>query len=198
MHHIFAYGSLLNKKTWSFEATLELVHLQGWVRQWRQLVPLNGRNICALSISPDPKQGIEGVILKVDDSALQSLGGREVGYDKSILEGKDLRSSQRKKPLIIDNPTTYLASKETSIWANQEAPILLSYIDVVAKGYFDLFGWEGVMNFFKSTQGWYLPILNDREDPIYPRATKHDQEFLDLIDQQIILHSKLQYDEKES
>lgn len=197
MPHIFAYGSLLNKNTWSFEAEMELVSLGGWVREWRQIVSLERGDICALTISPHSSHSIEGIVLKVDNSALEVLGDREVSYDKTLLENNNLNSFNTKKSFINQSTFTYTASKKTGVWANQEAPILLSYIDVVAKGYHDLFGWQGVLDFFKSTQGWNLPILNDREDPIYPRATKHDKGFLDLIDQQIIIHSKLQNDEKE-
>lgn len=198
MTTIFAYGSLLHKSTWSFDAEIEMVSLQGWVRQWNQVVPLDGGAITALSISPHPKKSIKGIILKVDKSTLESIGGREVGYNKTILAAGSLTSLNPKRPLLNDRIMAYTASKETKIWANKKAPILLSYIDVVAQGYFNLYGWEGLLHFFKSTQGWDLPILNDRKAPLYPRATTHDIGFLDLIDQQILLHSKLLYDEDDT
>jgi len=190
MAKIFAYGSLLNKNTWSFNAELELVSLKGWVRQWRQIVQLDKSKICALTIYPSSNSIIEGILLKVDDAAELLLGGREIGYEKTIIAGMDITVQNTKIQLTDETPITYVGSKATTCWASEEAPILLSYIDVVAKGYFDLFGREGAAHFFNSTQGWNLPILDDRDDPIYPRAMKYDKKFLDFVDQQVLLFSK--------
>lgn len=190
MSKIFAYGSLLNKNTWSFEADLELVNLKGWIRQWRQVVQIDKGKICALTIYPNSNATIEGILLKVDEATELLLNGREIGYEKTILTGKNIIEQSTKKQLTKETAITYIGSKTTAVWASKEAPILLSYIDVVAKGYYDLFGWEGVINFFSSTQGWNLPILDDRDKPIYPRAAKHDKHFLKFIDQQLLIHSK--------
>jgi cation transport protein ChaC len=188
MSKIFAYGSLLNKNTLSFEASIELVILKGWVRQWRQIVPLKQAKICALTISPDSNTSIEGILLKVDKETELSLNKREIGYDKTILNGIDLINQCANVQLNNDDAITYTSSTSTKAWASKEAPILLSYIDVVAKGYYDVFGKQGVIEFFNTTQGWHLPILNDRKKPIYPRATTHDKKFLDFIDQQLLLN----------
>lgn len=188
MSQVFAYGSLLNKNTWSFKAELELVSLKGWVRQWRQIVQLDKGKICALNIYPNSNSIIEGILLKVDDATELSLSGREIGYEKTILAGKDIIEQNTKINRTNETTIAYIGSKPTTLWASNEAPILLSYIDVVAKGYFDLFGWDGVSNFFNSTQGWNLPILDDRDEPIYPRATKHDKKFQNFVNQQLILY----------
>ena len=195
MSKIFAYGSLLNKSTWSFEASLELVILKGWVRQWRQIVPLKKGNICALTISPDPNTSIEGILLKVDKETENLLNGREIGYSKTILSPDELVNQCANDQLINDAAVTYTANTSTNKWASEEAPILLSYVDVVAKGYYEIYGWQGVVEFFNTTQGWNLPILNDRKDPIYPRAGIHDKKFLDFVDQQILLNLKQQYND---
>lgn len=52
-------------------------------------------------------------------------------------------------------------------------------------------------NFFESTQGWQLPILDDRKNPIYPRAQELDKKFLNQIDQQLLLRSKDQQNEED-
>jgi len=41
-------------------------------------------------------------------------------------------------------------------------------------GYLDMFGHEGAERFFASTDGWDSPVLDDRRDPIYPRAIPPD------------------------
>ena len=48
-------------------------------------------------------------------------------------------------------------------------PILLSYLDVVIAGYASLMGDAGPAHFFETTKGWG-PVLNNRADPLYPRA----------------------------
>jgi len=191
MDRIFAYGSLLNKATWSFNADIELVRADGWVRQWRQIVQTDKGIICALTISPSSKSSIDGILLEVSDSVGRILNKREVGYNKTkIPASRILQSVQGKIDVSLKIPAiTYTASKSTIGWATKKAPILLSYIDVVAKGYFDLFGLEGAKNFFNTTQGWNLPILNDRDKPLYPRAVQLNTEFLELVDQQILLHA---------
>ncbi|MFT6224241.1 MAG: hypothetical protein ACJA1F_002090 [Paracoccaceae bacterium] len=48
-------------------------------------------------------------------------------------------------------------------------PILRSYLDVVVQGYLQVFGEQGVVDFFATTRGWQAPVLDDRTAPVYPR-----------------------------
>ena len=48
-------------------------------------------------------------------------------------------------------------------------PIVLSYLDVVVQGYLRVYGEAGAHRFFETTEGWGLPVLNDRAAPRYPR-----------------------------
>jgi hypothetical protein len=48
-------------------------------------------------------------------------------------------------------------------------PIWLSYIDVVVQGYHQIYGTSGVQHFFETTDGWNAPVIDDRDDPHYPR-----------------------------
>lgn len=189
MNKIFAYGSLLNKATWSFNAEIELVRVSGWVRQWRQIVQTEKGKICALTITPDTKSTIDGILLAADTQTVNNLIKREVGYNKTEILSSNIFNINNKHSFNNEHFITFVASTQTSAWATKTAPILLSYIDVVAKGYFDLFGLEGVINFFNTTQGWNLPILNDRDQPLYPRALQLNAELLELVDQQILIHS---------
>jgi hypothetical protein len=49
------------------------------------------------------------------------------------------------------------------------APILMSYLDVVVQGYLREFGQAGAEDFFATTDGWDIPVLDDRAAPRYPR-----------------------------
>ena len=77
----------------------------------------------------------------------------------------------------VDHP--YELPHEVSIYAiphgehhmpTDEHPILLSYLGTVIQGYLNEFGQDGVRSFFDTTSGWDAPILDDRKEPIYPRA----------------------------
>jgi hypothetical protein len=64
-------------------------------------------------------------------------------------------------------------------------PILLSYLDCVIQGYYKHFGKQGVKSFFKSTENWDYPILDDRDAPQYPRATILNKFELNLVDEHL-------------
>ncbi|OYT17482.1 MAG: hypothetical protein B7C24_02355 [Bacteroidetes bacterium 4572_77] len=194
MIQIFGYGSLVNKSTWNFQTQMKQVELKGWTREWRQIVKLQGKEICALSIAPQPTSSIQGILLMSNKSIHDTLNNREIGYQTLSLNPETIFPPSCSNPIKISKETsdiiTFAASESSKEWARKDAPILLSYIDVVVKGYFDLFGRKGVFDFFKSTKGWDLPILNDRKDPLYPRSIHLPKDFLNFIDEQIIVHTK--------
>ncbi len=64
-----------------------------------------------------------------------------------------------------------------------EHPILLSYVDCVLKGYLDQYGERGVSHFIDHTEGWHIPIRDDRENPRYSRAVRLEDRERDLFDQ---------------
>ena len=66
--------------------------------------------------------------------------------------------------------------------ADGHRPILMSYLDVVVQGYLQVFGAEGGQHFFDTTAGWDGPILNDRAQPLYPRAQLLREEETSFVD----------------
>ena len=46
---------------------------------------------------------------------------------------------------------------------------LTGYLDVVLRGYTEVFGQGGARAFMATTDGWETPILDDRASPCYPR-----------------------------
>jgi hypothetical protein len=66
-----------------------------------------------------------------------------------------------------------------------EHMILLSYLDVVAQGFHDVYGTEGVQHFFDTTDNWHTPILNDRAEPVYPRHQKLTRTQTALVDENL-------------
>jgi len=62
-------------------------------------------------------------------------------------------------------------------------PVLLSYIDVVVQGFLAEFGPDGARHFFDTTQGWHVPVLDDRAAPIYARAQGLDEAERAVVDE---------------
>jgi hypothetical protein len=151
----FGYGSLVNFKTHTYQNTRP-ASLRGWRRVW---VQSSERNVSFLSVTPDPLSVISGVIADVADIGWVALDQREAFYDRLEITTPPHAGVQ-----------LYKASTTAVSTQNLGQPILLSYLDCVTQGFAQLYGEDGVRNFFRSTSGWDTPILNDRAAPIYPRA----------------------------
>jgi hypothetical protein len=55
-------------------------------------------------------------------------------------------------------------------------------LDVVLQGYLHVFGTAGVQHFMETTDGWDMVVLNDRTNPIYPRAQSLSVDETALVD----------------
>ncbi|WP_069300843.1 gamma-glutamylcyclotransferase family protein [Neptunicoccus sediminis] len=151
----FGYGSLVNAGTHNYQ-NLRPVTLQGWRRHW---VQSSRRAVAFLSVTPDPLSSISGLVADVGDIGWDALDQREAAYDRLVLDEEPLRGV-----------AMYKASAAAVSPENLNHPILLSYLDCVVQGFHQVFGKDGVGDFFRSTSGWDTPILNDRATPLYPRA----------------------------
>nr|WP_323776686.1 gamma-glutamylcyclotransferase family protein [Amylibacter sp.] len=151
----FGYGSLVNAGTHNYQ-NLRPTTLTGWRRHW---VQSSRRDVAFLSVTPDPLSSISGLVADVGDIGWDALDLREEAYDRLVLDTD---------PLI--GVAMYKASAAAMSTENLGQPILLSYLDCVSQGFHQVFGTDGVRDFFRSTTGWDTLILNDRAAPIYPRA----------------------------
>ncbi|MAS88157.1 MAG: gamma-glutamylcyclotransferase [Micavibrio sp.] len=174
----FGYGSLVNQSTWDDTKITKKATLNGWQREWRHnLEPDTYAHQTALTISQHSNQQIDGILAKVNEYDLIYLKEREKNYEIHYLEHTQFID------LNIDGQIfTHISKPENHGWASNQHPICQSYIDVVTHGYYKTFGLDGLRRFMETTIGWNLPILNDRENPQYPRAQKINQSFLDKVD----------------
>ncbi len=147
----FGYGSLVNRATHIYRNTRP-VRLTNWHREW---VRIPSFNTAVLSVRPQAGSQIDGLTADVPGGDWSALDARETGYRREIL-------------LDFDAPTwVYAVPRETR--GPGDHMILLSYLDVVIQGFLREFGPEGPHRFMATTDNW-LPILNDRKAPRYPRA----------------------------
>lgn len=156
----FGYGSLVNRATHAY-APAYRARLLGWRRAWRHT---EGRAVPFLTGVPDPGSVIDGLVARVPGGDWAALDLREEGYLRHPV-GQGLVADGG-----VDKAQIYAVPQESMVVQSDPAPILLSYLDVVVQGYLREFGTQGAQDFFATTDGWDVPVLDDRAAPIYPRA----------------------------
>lgn len=178
----FGYGSLVNLGSLRTPyISAHRVTLKGWKRIWLShprepgsFAALDG--LAFLSVVAAPETEIDGMLITDHASSLDSLDQRESLYSRVNLQAQDLKFHDA----TIDSADRFLYVADEQP-AHSDAKILRSYLDVVMQGYFTHFGHEGLENFFATTENFALDILEDRKDPIYPRATHLSPEERDLF-----------------
>jgi len=178
----FGYGSLVNVETLAEGATAVPGTLAGWVREWR-IWGTNqiGRGVCTLSVGQETGSEIRGVLVREPKEGLSALERREHKYHavhgigERFSHENDGRSGPEDMFLFKSKPEHYG-------WGDDDHPILQSYIDCVLAGFHAHWGEEGVRHFLETTRGWHVPVLFDRDNPIYPRAIELEHSLRELID----------------
>ncbi len=157
----FGYGSLVNLRTHDY-TNARTAQITGWRRIWRSIA---GRDFATLSVTSDPATTLHGVIADVPNADWTALDQREAHYIRQTLTcGTALYEVQDN---IVTPPTPH--------------PILRSYLDVVAQGYIDHFGADGLAHFFATTANWG-PVHDDRATPIYARYHPASAKAAALVD----------------
>jgi cation transport regulator ChaC len=182
----FGYGSLVNLETLQTPyVSAQPATLKRWKRVWlsrpelkNSFAPFAG--LAFLSVMPSRETQIEGMLVQDYASSLPSLDDREALYDRVELPDHALLLHSD-GAVNCDQSYLYVAQPiDTTL---QEKPkILRSYLDVVFQGYLQHFGEASLSRFVETTDNFDLDVLEDRENPIYPRATKCSRSELKLFD----------------
>lgn len=159
----FGYGSLVNRATHTFPQVNQ-ARITGWRRGWRHT---NLRDAAFLTAIPDPDSTIQGLIAHVPNDDWIALDEREWAYDRVPVTAAVAHPLTRDIDIAI-----YAVPAERHSQPSTKHPILLSYLDVVIQGYLREFGENGARQFFETTDGWDIPVLNDRQSPRYVRHQK--------------------------
>lgn len=169
----FGYGSLVNTATHDYDGARP-ARLHGWRRIWCHT---DLRAVAFLSVQPDAKTVIDGMIAPVPKGDWRALDQREWAYSR--LPANSALDHDITEPLDI---AFYAVPTRIHSTPPIRHPILLSYLDVVVQGYLRAFGPDGVRRFFDTTDGWDAPILNDRAAPRYPRHQRLSAPETALVD----------------
>ena len=165
----FGYGSLVNLATHNYE-TPRAAQLRGWRRHWQSTTL---REAAFLSVIPDTNCTISGVVAHVPGADWIALDKREAAYLRHDVTDIVHHDGQPAPTAVYQiDPTLHSEHAE---------PILLSYLDVVVQGFLQMFGPDGVTDFFATTTGW-RPVHNDRNVPLYPRAQQLTKDETALVD----------------
>ncbi|GKY88405.1 gamma-glutamylcyclotransferase family protein [Sinisalibacter aestuarii] len=172
----FGYGSLVNRRTHHY-AEAAPARVRGWRRAWRKS-PLRQR--CFLTVLPAPGVEIEGLVAAVPGADWAALDEREHAYARHDVSGRVTHAVGREIDVAL-----YAIPEGAHHDPGPEHPVLLSYIDVVVQGFLAEFGEAGVRRFFETTEGWHVPVLDDRAQPVYARHQPLDRHERALVEDEL-------------
>lgn len=167
---VFGYGSLVNRGTLPEHVSATPATARGWRRAWRAASRVATWGGCAVSIHEAPGEEIDGLVVSFDDALWPVIEAREHRYVWFELPGFDER--------VI----AFRAAPEADRWGDREHPIHLTYLDAILQGFLREFGEEGARRFMTTTDGWHVPVLDDRDAPRYPRWQVLDARERDIVD----------------
>lgn len=180
--HYFGYGSLVNAATRPQSLAVIPARLHGYRRAWR--VSTRGSLVsgsCSLTIvAAEPDAIVKGVIAREERAHLATLDHRERHYDR-LTVGRESVAAEG----AHDHPGeayVYRVKPAHDRYGSRRFPVLLSYVDCVLQGYHQVFGEAGVAEFMATTDGWHVPILDDRAAPRYSRAQSLSAAERSLVD----------------
>ena len=157
---VFGYGSLVNRATHSYSDPRKAT-LAGWRRVWKQAAH---RPVAFLSVEPCSETTLLGLVANVPGQDWEALDAREAAYLRREATHQIDHDGESGHTVVYEANPDHVADPST------DHPILLSYLDVVVQGYLREWGEDGVHHLFQTTRGFEGPILDDRTEPIYPRA----------------------------
>lgn len=173
---VFGYGSLVNRGSLPAFVSARPGRARGWRRAWRAASETAAGGVCALSVVEAPGAVIEGLFVTFEDALRPVIDTREARYDPLAVCDDDGGTA------II-----FRARPESDRFGDAANPVHLSYVDCVLQGYLREFGPDGVARFMETTEGWHVPLLDDRAAPRYPRAQQLSADERKLVDRMLIL-----------
>lgn len=177
--YIFGYGSLMNKASRMLtghtgRSVPAIVH--GMVRSWSKIDDTYRVSPVAV-VEGDGE--VNGVLLEVDDIALEEFDLREAGYHRIQVSPDNIECEDG---FNTDQPVwIYVVNESNAPCLN--SPIVMSYVDTVLAGCLEISD-AFARHFVEHTQGWHHPLENDRESPVYKRVAgvePHHQERIDEL-----------------
>ena len=170
----FGFGSLVNRNTLPDNHVCAIpATLKGWRRHWQarpkeSMKSFGPQTLALLSVHEDATCEIRGLLIIDKAKNIPALKKREHSYNDVELSIADL--------ILENNDLTEFSNVSVHVHVSPVRPasqkpmaILRSYLDVVMQGYYREYGEGGLEMLMQTTNGFDLPISEDRHSPIYPR-----------------------------
>eukprot|EP00978_Attheya_sp_CCMP212_P029809 scaffold107192_cov61-Attheya_sp.AAC.1 len=148
---------------------------------------------------PSSTSSINGVLFQVPHTLMGGFDVREVGYDRVRIDPKDLEllSPENYNTSTIPNPNeiyqqfkdgwekksmwVYVPQEKMCAEADENHPLLQSYVDVVMQGCLEWGGEEMAQELVRSTTQWSRYFLNDTPSSRRPWLFRNQYETIDRI-----------------
>ncbi len=170
----FGYGSLVNRAT--HRTGIVAAHparLHGWRRFWRPRPDMpfdedRATPVSLLTVGREAGAVTDGLLVIDRAENLPAVDLREQRYERRSLGRHELTLGEGDLP---DGVPLYVYEAHASVPKHSAAcPIYQSYLDAVLQGFLVEHGETGLREFVFGTGGFDIPVLADRDRPIYPRA----------------------------
>jgi hypothetical protein len=205
-HYVFGFGSIINTTThapWlskqadvnepadnnsNSAKTVTLPGQQakilasfGYRRGWN-FRSNTGFTALGITIAKGEEQAadINGVLFRITEEMLADFDRREVGYDRVEIIMDDIE-------LQAENETSngkmwvYIPQEASCAEANEDHPILQSYVDTVMQGCLEWGGEQMAMEFVATTSNWSPYFLNDTPSSRRPWLFRKEYNTIDRI-----------------
>lgn len=164
----FGYGSLVNRATLRTSyVDIMPARLLGYRRCWRPRPDMPGFPAALLTVVPDAGSISDGVLVIDHAENLAAVDAREARYLRKAVSRSQLEMEER----FPGDVSVFLYQADQTLPLHGQPPaILRSYLDAVMQGFLAMHGEDGLQRFVDGTDGFDLPIHEDRDLPVYPRA----------------------------
>lgn len=177
--YIFGYGSLINSESRKLtgqtgKAIPAIAH--GFTRHWSKID--ESYTLSPLAVNKGNGQ-VNGVLLKVDNEALEEFDKREAGYHRVVLPVGQIDAFEP----IDSTSTVWVYIVNDVVDPCSKSPIAQSYVDTVLAGCLEV-SETFAIHFIEHTLGWHHPLINDRQKPKYKRMAgvyRPQQEAIDAL-----------------
>ncbi|WP_133010709.1 gamma-glutamylcyclotransferase family protein [Marinomonas flavescens] len=166
-HFILGYGSLINGESRSKTGEtgdVWPVKLHGFERHWSVMSSEYGMS--SVAVVKASECACNGVLVEVPYDQFPLFDQREQGYQRSQIAREQLTTYLEHE---LPQGTYWVYHTHNVVEPDDNCPIALSYVDVILSGCLE-HGDAFAQDFLALTKGWQAPLLNDRQQPRYPRV----------------------------
>lgn len=182
----FGYGSLVNRLTHRTAiVSAHRARLNGWRRLWRPRPDMpfdRGRAtpVSLLTVTQEPGAHVDGLLIIDHAENLPSVDLREQRYRRRKLQPGDITLSDGD---ALPDCTLYVYEALEALPEHAApCPIYQSYLDAVLQGFIAEHGEAGARDFVFATGGFDIPVLADRNRPLYPRSITLSDDECRIVD----------------